>query len=129
MIEATEALPEGTIAVFTFGDISPKRWKEQIEGPLLDEGIACRVSEAGNLLDPGVVHLSLAENAKGLEFDTAILVFSPDYDLADVHGSTLEVAKNRMYVGMSRARRALRLLSCDQWPTPLEGCVEEHTTG
>jgi len=68
---------------------------------------------------PGQLNLTTVERAKGLEFDACIIV-----GLDDVERASLNYAKNRAYVAISRPARRLLML-CEQFPPILQSMDKE----
>jgi hypothetical protein len=103
-----------TVAVlFPNADTASSTFK-RIEPRLREHMIDAELSEKVNLARRHVRHFADVTNAKGLEFDVVILVNVDAYDL------TKAAQVNRLYVGITRARCALTLLSRKQaLPTQL----------
>jgi DNA helicase IV len=96
-------LPTATMAEVTF---------KRLENQLREQLIEAELSEKVNLARRHVRHFTDVANAKGLEFDVVVLAHVEAFDLsraADV---------NRLYVGVTRARESLTLLSRKSSLTP-----------
>jgi hypothetical protein len=123
-----DAEPTGTVVVFRFpADTRLERF-ELLQELLEDHGIQSRTSEAGNLLDPGIVHFSTPEEAKGMDFDAVFIVLDDPASFDEAAGWERRLLRNRLYVGLTRARRALTVLTCERWPEILEEC-DQWTAG
>jgi hypothetical protein len=97
-----------TVAVlFPNADSAASTFK-RIEPRLREHMIDAELSEKVNLARRHVRHFADVTNAKGLEFDVVVLVNVDAYDL------TKGAQINRLYVGITRARCALTLLSRKQ---------------
>lgn len=68
---------------------------------------------------PGQLVVATVETAKGLEFDACIVI-----GLDDVERASLNYAKNRAYVAVSRPARRLYML-CDQFPPILQNIEKD----
>lgn len=71
---------------------------------LAEEMVDAELSEKIDLSRRHVRHFTSITNAKGLEFDLVILPYFEQYDLTDAQHI------NRLYVGLTRARRRLVLI-------------------
>lgn len=74
--------------------------------------IDAELSEKVNLARRHVRHFADVANAKGLEFDVVVIANVDRFDLSD------PAQVNRLYVGVTRARRTLALLSRKASPSP-----------
>lgn len=72
---------------------------------LAEKMINADISSHVDLSKRFVRHFATIENTKGLEFDVVLLPMLDDYDLSD------DLDRNRLYVGISRAKQRLVLLS------------------
>lgn len=106
IVEALRTARRGQTVAVLFPDEqsaqeSFARVKPQLDAQLIDAELSGTV----NLARRHVRHFAVVTNAKGLEFDVVVL--------ADVHAFDLDQAShvNRLYVGITRARRSLLLLS------------------
>lgn len=72
--------------------------------------LGVEVAEPDNLLDRGRVVVTTVEQAKGLEFDMCVII-----GLDDVERFSVNFAKNRSYVALSRPTRKLIML-CERPP-------------
>jgi len=95
--------PNAALAASTF---------QRIETSLREQLIDAELSEKVNLARRHVRHFADVANAKGLEFDVVILAYADDFDLRE------PAQVNRLYVGITRARRSLTLLSRTQSLAP-----------
>jgi superfamily I DNA/RNA helicase len=82
---------------------------EELENALRDDLYSTRfretrVSSQSDLIKPYYVHFTTALQAKGLEFDTAIVAYIEEFDIQD------EVMANRLYVAITRPRENLMLV-------------------
>jgi hypothetical protein len=94
-----------TVAVLFPTAESAAKVYARLEQRLREELIESELSASVNLARRHIRHFSAVANAKGLEFDVVLLVGIEGYDL----DSTSQV--NRLYVGITRARQSLVLLS------------------
>jgi len=94
-----------TVAVLFPNAESAAKVYARLEQRLREELIETELSASVNLARRHIRHFSAVANAKGLEFDVVLLVGVDGYDL----DSTSQI--NRLYVGITRARQSLVLLS------------------
>lgn len=76
--------------------------------------------DAANLCDTTFVHFTTPRPVKGLEFDAVFVVDVDSYDLADA------VARDELYVALTRARRRLGLAWRHTLDPRLEAIFERH---
>jgi hypothetical protein len=95
--------PNAALAASTF---------RRIEAGLREHLIDAELSEKVNLARRHVRHFADVANAKGLEFDVVVIAYAGNFDL----GEPAQV--NRLYVGITRARRSLTLLARTSPLTP-----------
>lgn len=108
----TEAKRHQTVAVlFPDAESAVKAYK-RLEQSLRESMIDAELSEKVNLARRHIRHFANVANAKGLEFDVVVLADLDHYDL----DSRSQV--NRLYVGITRARQSLVLLSGSKTLTP-----------
>ena len=93
-----------TVAVLFPDHISATTGYQRLEPRLREYMINAEFSERMNLARRHIRHFSYVAKAKGLEFDVVILANVDRYDLSDV------AQINRLYVGITRARKNLILL-------------------
>lgn len=106
IVEAlASAKPHQTVAVlFPDSDTAAKTYK-RLEVKLREQMVEAELSEKVNLARRHVRHFAAVANSKGLEFDVVLLAGIDHYDLSNVSHI------NRLYVGITRARQSLELLS------------------
>lgn len=106
IVEAvTTAKRHQTVAVlFPDSDSAAKTYK-RLEQGLRERLVEAELSEKVNLARVHVRHFADVANSKGLEFDVVLLVGVDRYDLDNASHV------NRLYVGITRARQSLELLS------------------
>lgn len=101
METAVVILPTPELATQIFEACKPRLAEEMIDAEL---------SENIDLSRRHVRHFTSITNTKGLEFDLVILPYLEQYDLMnDQH-------KNQLYVGLTRAKRRLVLIGCENSP-------------
>lgn len=88
--------PSAALAAATF---------QRLEARLREQLIDAELSEKVNLARRHVRHFADVANAKGLEFDVVVLANADSFDLRE------PAQVNRLYVGITRARRSLTLLA------------------
>lgn len=88
---------------------------QRLDARLRELLIDAELSEKVNLSRRHVRHFADVANAKGLEFDVVVLADIDRFDLND------PAQVNRLYVGVTRARRALALLTRKSTPSPKLG--------
>ena len=103
--ELTKLGPNQTAVV-----VFPTRGKAEEVFARLQPGLAEKMINANtsshvDLSKRFVRHFATIENTKGLEFDVVLLPMLDDYDLSG------DLDRNRLYVGVSRAKQRLILLS------------------
>lgn len=106
ILEELANLPNGHTAVVIFpnavdADVVFKRLRSRLE----ERMISAEVSSQVDLSKRFVRHFATVENTKGLEFDVVLIPMLDSYDLL------CDRDKNRLYVGITRARRRLVLLA------------------
>ncbi|TXH64178.1 MAG: hypothetical protein E6Q81_04560, partial [Thermomonas sp.] len=77
----------------------------RLQAGLTERMINAEISSHVDLSKRFVRHFATIENTKGLEFDVVLLPMLEDYDLST------DLDRNRLYVGVSRAKQRLVLLS------------------
>lgn len=77
----------------------------RLQAGLTEKMINADISSHVDLSKRFVRHFATIENTKGLEFDVVLLPMLDDYDLST------DLDRNRLYVGISRAKQRLVLLS------------------
>jgi len=77
----------------------------RLQAGLTEKMINADISSHVDLSKRFVRHFATIENTKGLEFDVVLLPMLEDYDLST------DLGRNRLYVGISRAKQRLVLLS------------------
>ncbi len=77
----------------------------RLQAGLTEKMITAEISSHVDLSKRFVRHFATIENTKGLEFDVVLLPMLDDYDLST------DLDRNRLYVGISRAKQRLILLS------------------
>jgi len=77
------------------------------------------IAAADDLSAEGVLLTSSVERAKGLEFEVCVII-----GLDDVERASLNFAKNRAYVALSRATHRLFIL-CETYPALLRGIQKD----
>lgn len=80
----------------------------RLQPGLTERMINADISSHVDLSKRFVRHFATIENTKGLEFDVVLLPMLDDYDLSG------DLDRNRLYVGVSRAKQRLILLSRQQ---------------
>lgn len=85
---------------------------QRLDTRLRESLIDAELSEKVNLARRHVRHFADVANAKGLEFDVVVVANVDRFDLSDPS------QVNRLYVGVTRARRSLTLLSRKASPSP-----------
>jgi DNA helicase IV len=94
-----------TVAVLFTDAVAAANVHSRLEQRLREHLIETELSTSVNLARRHIRHFTAVANAKGLEFDVVLLVGVEGYDL----DSASDV--NRLYVGVTRARQSLVLLS------------------
>lgn len=94
-----------TVAVLFSDAAAARATYQRMEIKLKEHRIEAEVSEKVNLARRYLRHFADVAHAKGLEFDIVILADIDQYDLDKMS------AKNRVYVGITRARARLILLT------------------
>lgn len=94
-----------TVAVLFSDATSARTTYKRMEIKLKEHRIEAEVSEKVNLARRYLRHFADVAHTKGLEFDIVILADIDRYDLGEAS------AKNRVYVGITRARARLSLLT------------------
>lgn len=94
-----------TVAVLFPNTEFATRSYQRLERELRENLIDSELSEKFNLSRKYIRHFSDVANSKGLEFDVVILVGVEYYDLSN------ELHVNRLYVGITRARQKLNLIT------------------
>ena len=101
----SQAKRNQTVAVlFPNGEMAEKTYK-RLEKRLRENMIDSELSEKMNLARRHIRHFSDVAKSKGLEFDIVVLVGIDNYDLKNASHV------NRLYVGITRARRSLVMLA------------------
>ncbi|KQU82348.1 hypothetical protein ASC78_17295 [Variovorax sp. Root318D1] len=101
----TKARRHQTVAVLFPDAESAAKVYKRLEQSLRENMIDAELSEKVNLARRHIRHFANVANAKGLEFDVVLLAGLDHYDLANSSNV------NRLYVGITRARQSLVLLS------------------
>jgi hypothetical protein len=106
ILEELVKLPPNQTAVVVF----PSRSKAEevfarLQPDLAEKMITANISSHVDLSKRFVRHFATIENTKGLEFDVVLLPLLDEYDLS------ADLDRNRLYVGISRAKQRLILLS------------------
>lgn len=101
----TTASRHQTVAVLFLDASAAAMVYKRLEQRLRENLIEAELSEKVNLARRHIRHFSDVANSKGLEFDVVLLVGVDHYDLDNVSDI------NRLYVGITRARQSLVLLS------------------
>lgn len=78
---------------------------DRLHAALAERMINASISSHVDLSKRFVRHFATIENTKGLEFDVVLMPMLDDYDLST------DLDRNRLYVGVSRAKQRLILLS------------------
>lgn len=107
-----EAKRHQTVAVlFPNAELASASFR-RLDARLRELLIDAELSEKVNLARRHVRHFADVANAKGLEFDVVVIANVDRFDLSDPS------QVNRLYVGVTRARRSLALLSRKASPSP-----------
>jgi UvrD-like helicase C-terminal domain len=101
----TSAKPHQTVAVLFPDSATAAKTYKRLEERLRERMVDAEFSEKVNLARRRVRHFADVANSKGLEFDLVLLVGVDRYDLRNA------THINRLYVGITRARQSLVLLS------------------
>ena len=94
-----------TVAVLFPDSATAAKTYKRLEVELRERMVEAELSEKVNLARRHVRHFADVANSKGLEFDVVLLAGVDRYDL----GNASQI--NRLYVGITRARQSLVLLS------------------
>lgn len=95
----------------------------RLQSGLAEKMINADISGHVDLSKRFVRHFATIENTKGLEFDVVVLPMLDDYDLLG------DLDRNRLYVGVSRAKQRLVLLSRQKALDPvLDKVVAKYRT-
>lgn len=94
-----------TVAVLFPDSVAAAKVYKRLEVELRERMIEAELSEKVNLARRHVRHFADVANSKGLEFDVVLLAGVDQYDLSNASHI------NRLYVGITRARQSLVLLS------------------
>lgn len=78
---------------------------DRLHRALTEKMVNANISDHVDLAKRFVRHFATIENTKGLEFDVVLMPMLDDYDLST------DLDRNRLYVGVSRAKQRLILLS------------------
>jgi len=106
IVNLLKAMPQGqTAAVILPSSELATEMHRRLRPALAAGFVDTEVSEKVDLSRRYIRHFISIVNAKGLEFDTVVLPFLETYDLED------RLHVNRLYVGLTRARRNLILLT------------------
>jgi superfamily I DNA/RNA helicase len=108
----TKATRHQTATVLFLDEKTAAQVFKRIERRLRENLIEAELSEKLNLARRHIRHFADVANAKGLEFDMVILAGVESYDLKNISHV------NRMYVGITRARKSLLLISNNRLHTP-----------
>ncbi len=108
---AAVILPDGSLA---------SEVHHRLRSELANSVIYSEHTEKVDLSRRHVRHFTSVMNAKGLEFDVVVLPYLERYDLEE------RAMVNRLYVGLTRARRRLVLLAQADWRSPRFETVWEH---
>jgi hypothetical protein len=101
-----------TVAVLFPDTISAEKVYKRLEHRLRENLIDSELSEKMNLARRHIRHFADVAKSKGLEFDVVMLVGIDSYDLENASHV------NRLYVGITRARTSLVLLSASNHLAP-----------
>ncbi len=101
----TSAKRHQTVAVLFPDSATAAKTYKRLEVELRERMVDAELSETVNLARRHVRHFADVANSKGLEFDVVLLAGVDRFDLAN----TSHI--NRLYVGITRARKSLILLS------------------
>ncbi|MBN2711454.1 MAG: ATP-binding domain-containing protein [Planctomycetes bacterium] len=104
------ARPKETAAVILPSAELAQQFFDVCRPNLAEEMVDAELSGRIDLSRRHVRHFTAVTNAKGLEFDLVILPYFEHYDLTDIQH------QNRMYVGLTRARRRLVLIGHQNRP-------------
>lgn len=94
-----------TVAVLFPDSVTAAKAYKRLEVELRERMVEAELSEKVNLARRHVRHFADVANSKGLEFDVVLLAGVDQYDLSNASHI------NRLYVGITRARQNLVLLS------------------
>ena len=94
-----------TVAVLFPNSTAAAKTYKRLEVELRERMVEAELSEKVNLARRHVRHFADVANSKGLEFDVVLLAGVDRYDLSNASHI------NRLYVGITRARQSLMLLS------------------
>lgn len=94
-----------TVAVLFPDSVTAAKVYKRLEVELRERMVEAELSEKVNLARRHVRHFADVANSKGLEFDVVLLAGVDQYDLSNASHI------NRLYVGITRARQNLVLLS------------------
>ena len=94
-----------TVAVLFPDSAAAAKTYKRLEVELRERMVEAELSEKVNLARRHVRHFADVANSKGLEFDVVLLAGVDRYDLSNASHI------NRLYVGITRARQSLMLLS------------------
>lgn len=103
--ELTKLSPNQTAVVVFPTHTKAEEVFARLQSSLAEKMINADVSSHVDLSKRFVRHFAAIENTKGLEFDVVLLPMLDDYDLS------CDLDRNRLYVGVSRAKQRLVLLS------------------
>ncbi|MCW5220212.1 hypothetical protein D5041_10665 [Verminephrobacter aporrectodeae subsp. tuberculatae] len=101
----TSAKRHQTVAVLFSDSATAAKTYKRLEKGLRERMVEAELSEKVNLARRHVRHFADVANSKGLEFDVVLLADVDRYDLGNASHT------NRLYVGITRARQSLTLLS------------------
>ena len=106
ILEELVKLPHNQTGVVVFPNrLLAEEVFARVQPELAKKMITAELSSRVDLSKRFVRHFAAIENTKGLEFDVVLLPMLDDYDLS------ADLDRNRLYVGISRARQRLILLS------------------
>ena len=122
IVEILQEVPGGQTAAVIFPNADMAAEIHNRLRPSLTENlIDTELSERLDLSRRHLRHFTSVLNAKGLEFDIVVLPYIENYDLYEAS------QVNRLYVGITRARRRLIFLKLESSPpTPLDEVWESY---
>lgn len=105
IIESLLRVPSNQSAVVIFPSAElAETWYQRLGAAMKERLIDAELSNKVDLARRYVRHFTSVANAKGLEFDVVLMPMVDSYDLLD------QQQINRLYVGVTRARRRLYLI-------------------
>ncbi|MGB4343593.1 MAG: ATP-binding domain-containing protein, partial [Moraxellaceae bacterium] len=114
ILESLSRVPsnQSAVVIFPSSEIA-EAWYQRLGATMKERLIDAELSSKVDLARRYVRHFTSVANSKGLEFDVVLMPMVDSYDLRD------QQQINRLYVGVTRARRRLSLMHQGALPARL----------